>query len=91
MLSITSLVLKTGSLYLLTTFLHFLLFLLCIAGKHKSDLFSHEFSSDNKESACNTGGMSSIPGSGRSLEKGMSIHTSIRAWRIPWTEKPGGL
>ena len=25
------------------------------------------------------------------LEKGMAIHSSILAWRIPWTEKPDGL
>ena len=25
------------------------------------------------------------------LEEGMAIHSSILAWRIPWTEKPGGL
>ena len=25
------------------------------------------------------------------LEKGMAIHTSILAWRIPWTEEPGRL
>ena len=25
------------------------------------------------------------------LEKGMATHCSILAWRIPWTEKPGGL
>ena len=25
------------------------------------------------------------------LEKGMATHFSIRAWRIPWTEEPGGL
>ena len=25
------------------------------------------------------------------LEKGMATHSSILAWRIPWTEKPGGL
>ena len=25
------------------------------------------------------------------LEKGMAIHSSILTWRIPWTEKPGGL
>ena len=25
------------------------------------------------------------------LEAGMAIHSSILAWRIPWTEKPGGL
>ena len=26
-----------------------------------------------------------------SLEKGMATHSSIFAWRIPWTEEPGGL
>ena len=25
------------------------------------------------------------------LEKEMIIHSSILAWEIPWTEKPGGL
>ena len=25
------------------------------------------------------------------LEKGMAIHSSILAWRTPWTEEPGGL
>ena len=25
------------------------------------------------------------------LEKGMSTHSSCLAWRIPWTEEPGGL
>ena len=24
------------------------------------------------------------------LEKGMAAHSSILAWRIPWTEEPGG-
>ena len=24
-------------------------------------------------------------------EKGMAIHSSILAWRIPWIEEPGGL
>jgi len=26
-----------------------------------------------------------------SLEKGMTTHSSILAWRIPWTEEPGRL
>ena len=26
-----------------------------------------------------------------SLEKGMATHSSIRAWKIPWTGEPGGL
>ena len=25
------------------------------------------------------------------LEKGMAAHSRILAWRIPWTEEPGGL
>ena len=25
------------------------------------------------------------------LEKAMATHSSIVAWRIPWTEEPGGL
>ena len=33
----------------------------------------------------------SVLRSGRSLEEGMSTHSSILAWRIPWTEEPGGL
>ena len=30
-------------------------------------------------------------GSDQVLEKGMATHSSILAWRIPWTEEPGGL
>ena len=30
-------------------------------------------------------------GWGHPLEKGMATHSSILAWRIPWTEEPGGL
>ena len=26
----------------------------------------------------------------KSVEKGMATHCSILAWRIPWTEEPGG-
>ena len=25
------------------------------------------------------------------LEKGMATYSSILAWRVPWTEEPGGL
>ena len=38
--------------------------------------------------AGDTGDVGSMPGSGGSLEKGMAIHSSILAWRIPWTEEP---
>ena len=50
--------------------------------------------SDRKESACSTGDPALIPGSGRSPGEGnkeMATHSSILAWRIPWTEEPGGL
>ena len=47
--------------------------------------------SDGKESACNAGDLGSMPGLGRSLEKGIAAHSSILVWRIPWTEQPGGL
>ena len=41
--------------------------------------------SAGKESASNAGDLGSIPGLGRSLEKGKATHSSILAWRIPWT------
>ena len=47
--------------------------------------------SDDKESACSVGDPGSIPGSGGSLEKGMATHSSILAWKIPWTKEPGEL
>ena len=46
--------------------------------------------SDGKESACNAGDLGSIPGSGRSPGGGHGNHSGILAWRIPWTEEPGG-
>ena len=33
----------------------------------------------------------SIPGSGRSPGNRNHFHSSILAWRIPWTEEPGRL
>ena len=48
--------------------------------------------SDGKESACSAGDLGSIAGSRKdSLEKGMTILSSILAWRIPWKEEPGEL
>ena len=47
-----------------------------------------------KESACNeedAGDARSILDWEDSLEEGMTTHSSILAWRIPWTEEPGGL
>ena len=46
---------------------------------------------DGKVSVCNAGDPGSIPGSGRSPEKGMATHSSILAQKIPWTEEPGRL
>ena len=39
----------------------------------------------------NAGDSGSIPGLEDPMEKGMANHSSIIAWRIPWTEEPGGL
>ena len=47
--------------------------------------------SDGQESACSAGDPGSIPGLGISTGEGESYHFSILAWRIPWTEEPGGL
>ena len=32
-----------------------------------------------------------LPAMQDALEKGMATHFSILAWRIPWTEEPGGV
>ena len=32
-----------------------------------------------------------IPGQEDSLEEEMATHSTILAWKIPWTEEPGGL
>ena len=43
---------------------------------------------DGKESVCNAGDwVRSLDGE-VSLEKGMTTHFSILAWKIPWTEEP---
>ena len=47
--------------------------------------------SGGKEFACNVGDLGLISGLGRSLEEGNDSHSSILAWRIPWTEEPGRL
>ena len=46
---------------------------------------------DSKESACSAGDPGLISASGRSLEQGMAIHSSVLACRNPWIEEPGGL
>ena len=44
-----------------------------------------------KNPPANTGDSGLTPDSGDALAKGMATHSSILAWRIPWTEEPGGL
>ena len=47
-----------------------------------------------KESACNQEPQEMQVwslGQKDSLEEGIATHSSILAWRIPWTEEPGGL
>ena len=42
-------------------------------------------------SAGDTRDRGSIPGLGRSPGEGQPTHSSILAWRVPWTEEPGRL
>ena len=44
-----------------------------------------------KNPPANTGDVGLISGLRRSPGEGMAAHCSILAWRIPWTEEPGGL
>ena len=47
---------------------------------------------DSKESVCNAQETWVwFLGGEDLLEKGMTTHSSILSWRIPWTEEPGGL
>ena len=47
-----------------------------------------------KESSCNAGDAQEIQirflGQEDSLEKEMATHSSMPAWKIPWTEEPSG-
>ena len=63
-------------------------------------MFRHTYLQDfpdgsvGKEFACNagdTGDDSLILGQENHLEKGMATHSTIPAWRIPWTKEPGRL
>ena len=50
--------------------------------------------SDSKEFACHCRrhrDTDLIPVLGRSPVEEMATHSSILAWKIPWTERPGGL
>ena len=60
-------------------------------GSNGDTLLRGPGSSAGKESACNAGKPGSIPGREHPLEKGMATHSSILAWKIPWTEELGRL
>ena len=49
--------------------------------------------SDGKEAACNAKRVTPVQSLGQedTLEKGKATHSSTLAWRISWTEEPGGL
>ena len=47
--------------------------------------------SNGKKSTSNAVDPSLILSQEDPLEKGIATHSSIPAWRIPWTEEPGGL
>ena len=47
--------------------------------------------SAGKESACNVGDLVQFLAWENHLQKGTATHSSILAWRIPWTEEPGRL
>ena len=44
-----------------------------------------------KNLPANAGDTGSTPGLGRSPGEGNGKHSSILAWKIPWSEKPGVL
>ena len=69
------------------------MFSLCVLYFHSEVMRGFPGSSGGKESACNAGDPSSVPGSRRKkeMEKEMETHSSILAWKIPQTEEPGGL
>ena len=59
--------------------------------QRKSPPWGFPGGSDGKESGCNEGDPDSIPELGRPQEKEMTTFPSILAWRILWTQEPGGL
>ena len=57
----------------------------------RSNMEGFPGSSAVKNLPANAGVAGSVPVSGRSPGEGMATHSRILAWRIPWTEEPGGL
>ena len=54
-------------------------------------LWASPIGSDGKESACNTETHIRSLSQEDPLEKEMATHSSLLAWKIPWTKKPGEL
>ncbi|CAI9167937.1 unnamed protein product [Rangifer tarandus platyrhynchus] len=54
---------------------------------HHKALWTSPGGSDGKESACNVGDLVRSLGWEDPLEKETANHSSILAWRIPWTEE----
>ena len=67
----------------------FFFFFVCLFFFLISD-YSHHGGLESEDSAFNVGDGGSLLGK-TLLEKGMATHCVILAWRIPWTEEPGGL
>ena len=66
----------------------------CIEGSidgKLSQLWGFPGGSAIKNPPANARDLGSIPGSERTLEKEMAVHSSVLAWKIPWTEEPGRL
>ena len=57
---------------------------------HTHTYMGYPGGSDDKESSYKAGDLDAIPESGRSLEKGVAIHSSILAWKV-MTQNLGGL
>ena len=63
-----------------------------LLNKFPSWIYEHfPGASNSKESTCNAGDQVSSLSQEDPLEEETATHSSILAWRIPWTEKPGRL
>ena len=64
---------------------------MCLIKLTKAMCLGFPCSSVSKESACSIGDRGSTPGLGRSPGEGNGNPLSILAWKISWTQEPGGL
>ena len=87
--TLISVTLNTDKYQTMTMFSHFTKTLSCPVAAASSVCCPG--GSDGKEPACNAGDRVQSLGQEDPLEEGMATHSSTLAWRIPWTEEPGGL